>query len=380
MIDKEFWSGKRVLVTGHTGFKGSWLIQWLLSMESIVWGISLKPNKSERLYRSIEETLRKEYKERYRSIEGNILNRELLLQVTREARPDIVFHLAAQALVRYGYDNCIETWETNLMGSLNVLESVKQVDRICSVIMVTTDKVYKNNDWDYPYREIDRLGGSDPYSASKAGAEIAINSWRQSYCGQGVGQKRNLGIATARAGNVIGGGDWAEDRLIPDMMRAFESNSVLNVRNPESTRPWQHVLEPLCGYLVLAQALHRDQTIIRKNSINRPIRYTDSFNFGPLPSTVMTVKEVVAAVRRIVNIRVKQKSGRHEKAESKKLNLDITKAMSDLGWKPMLSTEEALRMTAVWYLRVLNDGMQAYDACKIDIDRYRELIDGRGID
>ena len=265
-----FWESKRVLITGHTGFKGSWLSILLLAKGANIYGISLPPEANPSLFNLIDlhNNKHEQFKGEFNSFLGDINKYKLLKEYLNLCKPEIIFHLAAQPLVQESYLNPLKTWETNVMGSLNLLESVKSFDHHCSIVMVTTDKVYKNNNWVYGYRECDELGGNDPYSASKAAMEIAVSSWRKSFCGNAVHQKPNIAIASARAGNVIGGGDWAKNRIIPDAVRGLSKKQSIIIRNPLSTRPWQHVLEPLEGYLKLAKTMHENFPAINfKNSL-----------------------------------------------------------------------------------------------------------------
>ena len=245
----EFWAGRRVLLTGHTGFKGSWLALWLSELGARVTGVGLEPDTTPNLFGQLELVGRLE-----RHHIADIREAHALVEIAKACQPQVVFHLAAQPLVRRSYQDPLGTWATNVQGSLHMLEALKPLQHPCAVVMVTTDKVYENQEWAYGYRESDRLGGHDPSSASKAAAELAIASWRASFCGTAPHQSPHLAIATARAGNVIGGGDWAADRIVPDAMRALAAGKPIAVRNPTATRPWQHVLEPLGGYLRLAEA------------------------------------------------------------------------------------------------------------------------------
>ena len=242
-LERNFWQEKRVLITGHTGFKGSWLLLYLLNIGAKVWGYSLEPEKEQSLFKQLNfDNESSFYKNKsLKSFYSDIRDLSKLKKCIEECQPEIVFHLAAQSLVLKSYEDPLETWQVNVQGSLNLLEALKSVNNFCSVILVTTDKVYKNKSLDIGYKENDELGGYDPYSASKAASEIAISSWKSSFCGKESFQTSNLGIATVRAGNVIGGGDWAKNRIIPDSIKALINNEPVKVRSPESTRPWQHV-------------------------------------------------------------------------------------------------------------------------------------------
>ena len=277
MLDTHFWVDKRVLVTGHTGFKGSWISLWLSQLGAEVNGVALVPNHPS-LFEQLDLPC---FINRHHLL--NIGDVNGLAEIVSSCQPQIVIHLAAQPLVRQSYRDPLGTWATNVQGSLNLLEALKPLNHHCSVVMVTTDKVYANREWYYGYREDDRLGGHDPYSASKAATELAISSWRSSFCGREDHQTPHLAIATARAGNVIGGGDWAEDRIIPDAMRSLAAGEPIPVRRPGSTRPWQHVLEPLGGYLLLAEKLTKVGDT-----------FASAFNFGPSLEANRSVRELIS--------------------------------------------------------------------------------------
>lgn len=360
-LDANFWSGKRVLVTGHTGFKGSWLSFWLSQMGSDVYGISLAPTDSQTLFERLN--LKQALKV---NAYVNICDKNNLKSLVQEIMPDVVFHLAAQPLVREGYRDPLSTWETNLMGSLYLLESLKTIRTKCAIVMITTDKVYNNIEKDYLYSENDRLGGFDPYSASKAGAEIAISSWRSSYVGIHSHQNLYLRIATARAGNVIGGGDWAHDRIVPDIVRALLEGRPVTIRNPKSTRPWQHVLDPLSGYLLLAQNLYGAETHFD------PV--VTAFNFGPYIDANKTVLELTqeclghwegaySVEHDILNLH-----------EACLLNLCIEKASLLLGWKPVWEFAKSVEKTIRWY-KSTSEGHDPLDCTISDISEYLEDLD-----
>jgi CDP-glucose 4,6-dehydratase len=329
-----FYTGKRVFVTGHTGFKGSWLTLWLRKLGATVGGFAQPPEGEPNLYSVLKGcTVEKEFI-------GDIRNLAELQRAIETFRPDIIFHLAAQALVRRSYAEPVETFAVNTMGTVNVLEAVRQLKIPAALALVTTDKCYENREWDYSYRENDALGGADPYSASKAAAELVIQSWRTSF----YKKSEELGpVASARAGNVIGGGDYAEDRIVPDAIRALLNGSELMVRNPDATRPWQHVLDCLHGYLVLGQKLVEQG----KNS-----EIASAFNFGPGPHAYFPVKRVVEEIFRLMpgkyklSDQVKNASQMHEAG---KLNLAIDKAGSVLGWTPRWQFDEGIARTVEWY-------------------------------
>ena len=293
---------------------------------------------------------------------GDVRDLEALSRCVNEAQPQVVIHLAAQPLVRRSYLDPLGTWAINVQGSLNLLEAVKPLQHSCALVMVTTDKVYANQEWDYGYREDDRLGGHDPYSSSKAAAELAISSWRESFCGPAIHQTPHLAIATARAGNVIGGGDWAEDRLVPDAMRALASGKLIPTRNPESTRPWQHVVEPLGGYLLLAQTLSID-----------PRGYCSAFNFGPRVDSNRSVRDLLEVVLHHWPGAWEDLSDLNSPHEASRLHLQIDKAFHQLGWQPRWDFDTTIARTVAWY-RSVHEGEKALDLCLADLKAYqREL-------
>ena len=360
MLSPDFWLGRRVLVTGHTGFKGSWLSLWLLKLGAQVWGYALEPDSHRSLFNEL--SLYQNSSQLHHHI-GDIRDFQSLQLVVQEAQPQVVLHLAAQPLVRRSYRDPLGTWSTNVQGSLNLLEALKFVQHTCSVVLVTTDKVYANREWDYGYREEDRLGGHDPYSASKAAAELAIASWRSSFCGLGMHQTPHLAIATARAGNVIGGGDWAEDRLVPDAMQSLAAGQVIPARSPKATRPWQHVLEPLGGYLLLAEQL-----------ITSGDRLTDAFNFGPSLESNRSVKELLVEVLRHWPGAWQDLSDPDAPHEAGRLHLQIDKAYHQLSWRPRWDFTTTVARTVAWY-RSVYEGARALDCCLDDLEAYqRELI------
>lgn len=355
MINPSFWHGRRVLVTGHTGFKGSWLQLWLNQMGSEVWGYSLPPESDNSLFHHLK------FATTYHR-EANISNLSLLNAFVEECQPEIVFHLAAQPLVRLSYEDPIGTWGTNVMGSLKVLESLKHLRHKCSVVMITTDKVYENKEWQFGYRENDRLGGHDPYSSSKAAAEIAIASWKNSFCGNQDHQTSYLNIATARAGNVIGGGDWAVDRIVPDAVRSLSSNEVIKVRNPYATRPWQHVLEPLGGYLLLAESL----SLEKEGCVG-------AFNFGPSLESNRKVGDLVSAIVSHWPGEWQDCSNPDSFHEASLLHLQIDKAFNTLKWQPKWDFEKTVQKTIQWYKSV-SEGKDPRDACLLDLKCYQDTF------
>lgn len=324
----DFWRGKRVLLTGHTGFKGGWLALWLQRLGAQVTGYSLPAPTRPSLYEAARIS------ESVRGVTADIRDLERLKGAFREFSPEVVFHLAAQPLVRASYDGPVETYSTNLLGTVHVLEAVRHAKSVRSVVMVTSDKCYENRESAAGHRETDRLGGHDPYSNSKACAELAIDSYRRSFfSGEGT-----AAVASARAGNVIGGGDWAVDRLIPDLVRAAVAGKPLVLRNPRATRPWQHVLEPLSGYLMLAQRLCDERA-----------RYAEAWNFGPRDDDARTVEDIVALAARGWDGGLKWTvDARPQPHESGMLMLDCSKAAS-AGWHPLLRVEQAVDWTIEWY-------------------------------
>ncbi len=328
----DFWKGRQVLLTGHTGFKGSWLALWLHHLGAQVTGISLPPATNPNLFRLARVS------EVMISHMADIRDHCSLEKLVVSASPEIVFHFAAQSLVRAGYRNPLETLSTNIMGTANLLEILRQVDGVRATVIITSDKVYHNQEWPFPYREDDRLGGHDPYSSSKAATEIVTACYRQAFLAE-----RGVAVATARAGNVIGGGDWSGDRLIPDAVLAWQTGQPLAVRRPNAVRPWQHVLEPLAGYLRLAECLCGNPEL------------AEAFNFGPETHTATTVREVVEMAREAYGsgevVWGDDADGPHEAG---RLALEIAKSKAVLHFTPKWSLAEAISQTMTWYLQVAN--------------------------
>ena len=348
--DKEFWKNKKVLVTGHSGFKGSWLVIWLKQLGASVSGISLEPEDNPNLYSSanIQNLCNSKF--------INICDFNKLEKEVQVIEPDIIIHMAAQSLVRKSYKNPLETFETNIMGTANLLEAIRSCDSVKTAVIVTTDKVYKNNEDGRSYNEDDALGGHDPYSSSKAGTEIITESYRKSFF-----KSKKISISTARAGNVIGGGDWSEDRLIPDAIRAWQGDYSLSIRSPESIRPWQHVLEPLSGYLLLAEDTFDDSKLCT------------SYNFGPQEKDITSVREVIDIVG--VNLDMKKieyTADSKDLHEASLLFLDINKSESLLGFKPKWGIQESVNRTIHWYQNFY-EGRSALSLCEDDIWHYEEL-------
>jgi len=349
----DFWRGKRVLLTGHTGFKGSWLALWLNELGARVTGVGLESDTEPNLFSQLqlENRLQGHYI-------ADIRDSKTLAVIAEASMPEVVLHLAAQPLVRRSYEDPLGTWATNVMGSLHLLEALKSLQHPCAAVMVTTDKVYENREWAFGYREPDRLGGHDPYSASKAGAEIAIASWRASFCGDRSHQTPYLRIATARAGNVIGGGDWAPDRIMPDAIRSLERGEPISVRNPAATRPWQHVIEPLAGYLQLAEALASEG--------DPPC---EAFNFGPTLASNRSVGELVSTILEHWPGEWLDQSDPTAPHEANLLHLQIDKACHRLGWQPRWDYATTVEYTVGWY-RAYHDGAAALDCCLADLNAY----------
>jgi CDP-glucose 4,6-dehydratase len=347
-----FWSGKRVFVLGHTGFKGAWLALWLRRLGARVSGLSLPPEEPSLFVATGLSSL-------VGSHYADIRELKAVMAFFEEAQPEIVFHLAAQSLVRRSYREPVETYATNVMGTVHVLAAAAAVNSVRSVIVVTSDKCYKNREWLWAYRENEPLGGHDPYSSSKACAELVTAAWRSSFCGAG---RRNLGIASARAGNVIGGGDWAADRLVPDCVRALKSGQPIGIRNPASIRPWQHVLDPLCGYLVLAERLSE-----------QPDAYGEAWNFGPVDEDARSVGWIADRVVSIWGGHARWETvPGDELHEANFLKVDAAKARRCLGWSPALRLDAGIDWTADWYKRVLS-GQSALAVTEEQIDRYSQL-------
>lgn len=330
MIDPKFWCGKRVFLTGHTGFKGSWMSLLLSRLGAEVHGFALAPHDDSDLF--IVAGVQRDV----RHVLGDVRDLSALRKALVKAKPDIVIHMAAQALVRFSYADPVTTYATNVMGTVHLLEAVRGVDSIRAVVIVTSDKCYENIDRATGYREIDRLGGHDPYSNSKGCAELVVASYRNSF----FGVEATVRIASGRSGNVIGGGDWARDRLLPDAVRAFISGNTLHIRNPHAIRPWQHVLDPLVAYLLLAERLTD-----KANDLE------GAWNFGPPAESEVFVETVVNAVSRHWGDGAKwEKDLDEHPCEATRLTLDCSKARTRLGWRPMLNLEQAVQLTVEWYL------------------------------
>ena len=347
-VDPSFWRGKRVLVTGHTGFKGSWLSLWLQSLGAEVSGLALEPPTHPSLF--VEARV----SEQMTSAIGDIRDLDAVRSCFARAEPEIVLHLAAQPLVRASYQSPVETYATNVMGTVHVLEAARQSGNVRAVAVITTDKAYENREWVWGYREVDPMGGHDPYSSSKGAAELVTSAYRRSFMAEA-----GIQLASARAGNVIGGGDWSDDRLVPDILRAFEARQKVVVRNPDSVRPWQHVLEPLSGYLVLVQRLWNDGA-----------SFADGWNFGPNDADARPVRWIADVVAEQwgegAGWTLDERVHPHEAAY---LKLDISKARQQLGWEPRWSLSTALTKVVEWH-RSWRAGDDVRQTCLAQIAEY----------
>ncbi len=325
-MSHNFWKGKKVFVTGHTGFKGAWLTQTLVMMGADVTGYSLPAPTNPSLFGELK------LKKQIRHIKGDITDRRKIADTIKDSKPEIIFHMAAQSLVRYSYRNPLETFDTNVTGTLNVLEACRNSNSLRAAVIITTDKCYLNNDSGKAFSEDDALSGKDPYSASKAAAEIVTSSYYQSFL-----KEANIPTASMRAGNVIGGGDFSEDRLIPDVIRAYMAKKPVQIRNPNATRPWQFVLEPLSGYMLLAEKLYKEGH-----------KFAGGWNFGPELSDVQPVGEVLNILKRTIPFELELDKS-PQPAEAALLSLSIEKAKQQLNWKPKLKLNEAIDWTGNWY-------------------------------
>lgn len=354
MIDEGFWRGRRVALTGHTGFKGAWLSLWLQRLGAEVSGFALAPATEPSLFAlaGLAGSMR--------SVTGDVRDAEALAAALAAASPEVIVHLAGQSLVLRSYRDPVGTYATNVMGTVNLLEAARRLPGIRAVLVVTSDKCYDNREWVWGYRENEPLGGRDPYSSSKACAELVTGAWRASF----ASTVDAPGIASARAGNVIGGGDWAADRLVPDLITAFAGRRPAAIRNPDAVRPWQHVLEPLGGYLLLAERL-----------AGEPSRYAGAWNFGPDPADTRAVSEVADRLATLwgAGARWEQDPARRPH-EARSLRLDCSKAAAALDWRPRIGLDEALAWTVDWYRAVSADPAAARASTLAQIDRYRERI------
>lgn len=353
MIDKNFWCGKRIFITGHTGFKGSWMSLWLQNMGAIVHGYSLPAPTNPSLFdvAKVAENMESEY--------GDIRDYSHLFQSISSFKPDIIFHMAAQPLVRLSYSEPVETYSTNVMGTVHLLEAVRHVSGIKAVVNITSDKCYDNKEWVWGYRENEPMGGYDPYSNSKGCAELVTSAYRNSYFNPNDYGKHGVAVATVRAGNVIGGGDWALDRVIPDILKAFEQSKPVVIRNPHAIRPWQHVLEPLSGYLLLAQYLYANGA-----------DYAEAWNFGPNESDSTPVQQIV---EQMVFLWGEGASwaldGKDHPHEANYLKLDCSKATMRLKWHPRWDLNTTLNRIVKWHKAWLNQS-DMHDYCVHEINNY----------
>lgn len=356
MIDifNDFYKGKRVLVTGHTGFKGSWLSIWLHELGAEVVGVGLEPysEKDNFVLSGIGKKIKAD-------IRADIRDGQKMKELFAQYQPEIVFHLAAQPLVRLSYEIPVETYQTNVIGTINIMEAIRATESVKVGVMITTDKCYDNKEQMTGYKEDDPFGGYDPYSSSKGACEIAIQSWRRSFFNpDDYGKKHHVSLASVRAGNVIGGGDWAKDRIIPDCIRALEAGKPIEIRSPKAVRPWEHVLEPLSGYMLLAQKMWEN-----------PTGYCEGWNFGPEMDSVLTVWEVATAM--IENFgygELMDVSDPNALHEANLLMLDITKAKTRLGWKPRLNAKDCAILTSDWYKRYQKE--EVYHLCIEEIEKF----------
>jgi CDP-glucose 4,6-dehydratase len=349
----EFWKRKRVFLTGHTGFKGSWLSIWLQSLGAQVYGLALEPPSIPNLF-----TVAQVLPGMAGHTIGDIRDLATVQKVMHIAQPDIVIHMAAQPLVRLSYAEPVETYATNVMGTVHVLEAARSTSSVKAIVVVTTDKCYENKEWAWGYRENEPMGGHDPYSNSKGCAELVTNAYRNSFL-----QSGGVAVASARAGNVIGGGDWAPDRLVPDILRAFEQNQPVRIRNPHATRPWQHVLEPLSGYLILAEQLYTQGQV-----------YAEGWNFGPKDEDARPVQWIVEHMVKVWGhgARWQQDSGMHPH-EANYLKLDISKAKERLGWQPRWELATALEHISNWHSAWLTRE-DMHQLCLAQIHQYTAAI------
>jgi len=357
VINKNFWVNKRVFVTGHTGFKGGWISLWLQSLGAQVTGYSLEPRSSPNLFQIGRVA------DNMTSIIGDISDYHGLATALSDAKPEIVFHMAAQPLVRYSYGNPIETFTTNVIGTVHILEALRKCSTVKALVNVTTDKCYENKEWIWSYRENESMGGRDPYSCSKACAELVTSSFRESFFSQETYEKHGLAVASVRAGNVVGGGDWSEDRLVPDIIRAINSNKSVSVRNPDSTRPWQHVLEPISGYLILAEKL-----------CTHGMQYAEAWNFGPETGESISVLDILKKLDHLMPSGIKWNIAKDKNVhEANLLTLDISKVKKYLKWKPLLDIDKTLQLIVDWNTRY-NNGADMHDFTHQQIELYQEQL------
>lgn len=350
MVNNFEWRGRRVFITGHTGFKGSWLALWLADLGADVTGFALAPPTTPSLFAQARVA------DLITHVDGDVRDLEALSSAMSAARPEVVFHLAAQSLVRYSYDHPVETYATNVMGTVHLLEAVRRIGEIRAVVCVTSDKCYENREWVWPYRESDAMGGHDPYSSSKGAAELAVSAYRRSY------PPLAGTIASVRAGNVIGGGDWARDRLIPDIVRAMEAGDRPQIRSPNSVRPWQHVLEALGGYLMIAQRLFGGDSSA-----------ATAWNFGPSDDDTQPVGWMVEQMLEAWGAEGWDRPHTPQPHEAALLKLDCSKARAQLGWRPAMPLSTALRQIVDWH-RAVSAGGDARTICQSQLHTYRAAL------
>ena len=346
---KKFYKNKKILVTGATGFKGAWLCSWLLKLDANVFATGFTPNKNKNLFYKLSLNRRINLKL------FDIRDYEKLNNLINKVRPDIIFHLAAQPLIYESYQKPLLTFDVNCRGTLNILEATRKSNFVRSIVSITSDKCYENQNWVKGYKETDRLGGVDPYSASKASAELIIRAYRESF----FKNKKNCGISSARAGNVIGGGDWSTKRLIPDCIRSLTKNRAIVLRNPNFNRPWQFVLEPLKGYLILA-----------KKQFENPEKFSGAWNFGTEPKSITDVKTIVKHMIKFWGSGKLKIEKKNKFYEQHNLQLDIKKAKNQLGWYPTYNMKDCVEVTTEWYYKVINEKENPIEVTDIQIENY----------
>jgi CDP-glucose 4,6-dehydratase len=351
------YNGKRVLVTGHTGFKGGWLSLWLKELGAEVIGYSLDPPTKPSFFEAVD------LKNKLIHIIGNVRDENHLLSVFEKHQPEFIFHLAAQSLVRFSYKEPRLTYETNVMGTVNVLEAIRKSKSVRAAVIITSDKCYENKEWIYGYRENDSVGGYDPYSSSKGCAELVVSAYRNSFFNpKDSGKIHNIALSSVRAGNVIGGGDWGGDRLISDCVKTLSQNKIINIRNPQATRPWQYILEPLSGYLLLGSKMYKDG-----------IKYSSAWNFGPNDNDIITVEEIVKSVIKNWGKGEYKVDTSRQPHEAGLLKLETSKARIFLRWKPVYEIYETIKRTINWYKYFYN-GIEKEKLYKITVKEIWDYI------